>query len=99
MSVDGTRAVANGEDLLRPAGRCNGARPCSTAFALKEGGAIPMPSIDGFAEGVATAVANDGTAVGYAYDAATFEPLSLPVVWPGVSAAKRLAPLAHVEQT
>ncbi len=99
MSFDGNHVVANGEDLLRPAARCNGARPCSTAFALKAGDAIPMPSIDGFAEGVATAVANDGTAVGYAYDAARFEPLSLPVVWPGGLAAKRLAPLAHAEQT
>lgn len=45
------------------------------------------------------AVANDGTAVGYAYDASNFQPLFLPVVWPGGAAAKRLATLAHVEET
>lgn len=99
MSVDGTHVVANGEDLLSRTAPCHRPRQCSTAFALKQGDAIPMPSINGFAEGVAMAVANDGTAVGYAYDAATFQPLFLPVVWPGGAAAKRLATLAHVEQT
>lgn len=99
MSVDGTHVVANGEDLLSRTAPCHQPRNCSTAFALKQGDAIPMPSINGFAEGVAMAVANDGTAVGYAYDAATFQPLFLPVVWPGGAAAKRLATLAHVEHT
>lgn len=99
MSVDGSHVVANGEDLLSRTARCVGPRQCSTAFALKRGDAIPMPSIEGFGEGVAMAVANDGTAVGYAYDAASFQPLFLPVVWPGGAAAKRLATLAHVEQT
>ncbi|KQV53188.1 hypothetical protein ASC95_10510 [Pelomonas sp. Root1217] len=99
MSVNGTHVVANGEDLLSRTAPCRRPRQCSTAFALKQGDAVPMPSIDGFAEGVATAVANDGTAVGYAYDAARFQPLFLPVVWPGGAAAKRLATLAQVEET
>lgn len=99
MSVDGTHVVANGEHLLSRTAPCHGPRQCSTAFALKQGDAIPMPSINGFAEGFAIAVANDGTAVGYAYDAASFQPLFLPIVWPGGAAAKRLATLAHVEQT
>lgn len=99
MSVDGTHVVANGEDLLSRTAPCHRPRQCSTAFALKQGDAIPMPSINGFAEGVAMAVANDGTAVGYAYDASNFQPLFLPVVWPGGAAAKRLATLAHVEET
>ncbi|WP_271007201.1 hypothetical protein [Paucibacter sp. B51] len=98
MSVDGTHVVASGEDLLKRTTPCRGPRQCSTAFVLKKGVAIPMPSISGFAEGFARAVANDGTVVGYAYDSARFEPLFLPVVWPGGEAAKRLATLAHVEE-
>ncbi|WP_457321405.1 hypothetical protein [Roseateles sp. P5_E11] len=99
MSVNGTHVVANGEDLLSRTAPCHRSRQCSTAFALKQGDAIPMPSINGFAESVAMAVANDGTAVGYAYDAASSQPLFLPIVWPGGAAAKRLATLAQVEET
>ena len=98
MSSDGTHVTANGEDLLHPITRCSGPRPCSTAFALTNGDATPMPTIDGYSEGVSTGVANDGTAVGFVYDSKSFDPLSLPVIWSNHSGAKLLTLLAHVEQ-